>query len=296
MAYSRVGDLLLGIVGLALLRSRVTDLGSKAFSEARVHELRRILDHWDDPAFQAEANWEKAPPAEGYALWAASFDTEANPLIDLDDHVMRPIVDRYPPGRAVDAACGTGRWAAYLAQRGHVVHGVDESPEMLEVARAKLPNVQFSRADVRCLPVATASMDLVVCSLALTHLPGLDEPLREFARVLRPGGAALLSNIHHLSLPLGGVVQMVTSTGRPIRLPASLFLPTDYITAARGAGFELRSCAEVGWPDLEPGHGGPTAQAWCPEAARAAYVGTPALIVLELRRAGDAAPATVAVP
>jgi hypothetical protein len=65
-------------------------------------------------------------------------------------------------------------------------------------------------------------------------------------------------------------------------LPASLFLPTDYISAALRAGFAIRSCAEVGWPELATGHGGPTAQAWCPEAARAAYVGTPALVVVEL--------------
>jgi len=70
---------------------------------------------------------------------------------------------------------------------------------------------------------------------------------------------------------------MLSSTGQGIRLPASPFMPTDYINAALGAGFEIRSCAEVGWQDLPAGPGGPTAQAWCPEAARAAYVGTPAL-------------------
>jgi SAM-dependent methyltransferase len=125
-------------------------------------------------------------------------------------------------------------------------------------------------------------VDLVVCSLALTHLPDLDGPLAEFARVLRPGGHAVLSNIHHLSLPLGGVIETLTPSGRAIRLPASLFLPTDYISAALCAGFAITSCAEVGWPDLASGHGGPTAQAWCAEAARVAYVGTPALMVVEL--------------
>ena len=43
--------------------------------------------------------------------------------------------------------------------------------------------------------------------------------------------------------------------------------------AALRAGFEIQSCAEVGWPDLPGGHGGSTAQAWCAGAARAAYVG-----------------------
>lgn len=74
--------------------------------------------------------------------------------------------------------------------------------------------------------------------------------------MLRPGGAAVVSNIHHLSLPLGGVVQMLSSTGQGIRLAASPFMPTDYTNAALGAGFEIRSCAEVGWPDLPAGHVG----------------------------------------
>jgi SAM-dependent methyltransferase len=284
VGYTRVGDFLVGLIGLALLRSRVTDLGEKAFCDARIAELRRILEHWDDPSLQAEQHWRDAPACEGYAVWASTYDTDYNPLIDLDNAALRPIVDRYRPGRALDAACGTGRWAAYLAQQGHVVVGVDQSAEMLEVAHTKLPPVELQQGELEALPLPDASMDLVLCSLALTHLTDLAPAFREFARVTRPGGAAVISNIHHLSLPLGGAIQMCSATGQPIRLPASLFLPTDYITAALAAGFEIRTCAEVRWSDLSAGHGGPTAQAWCPEAARCAYVGTPALMVLEVTR------------
>jgi SAM-dependent methyltransferase len=284
VSYTRVGDLLLGMLGLALLRSRVEELGGKEFCDARVADLRNLLEHWDDPALQSDANWEAAAAAEGYAVWAATYDGGFNPLIELDESVLRPTVSRYPPGAALDAACGTGRWAAYLSERGHVVQGVDESPEMLDIARAKLPGAQFVRGDLRSLPVPSESVDLLVCSLALTHLPDLDLPLAEFARVVRPGGHALLSNIHHLSLPLGGVVEMKTPDGRALRLPATRFLPTDYVNAGLKAGFTIQSCAEVGWPDLEAGHGGPTAQTWCPQAARAAYVGTPALMVIELAK------------
>ncbi|MDQ6673227.1 MAG: class I SAM-dependent methyltransferase [Chloroflexota bacterium] len=281
--YTRLGDLLLGYAGLALLRSRVTDLGGKEFCDARVADIRRILEHWDDePAFQWEAFWEEAPSAEGYAVWAHTYDTDPNPLIDLDDATLRPLLDRYPAGEALDAACGTGRWAKYLSQRGHSVRGIDESPEMLEVARATTPHVEFSRSDLRSVPLTDASVDLVVCSLALTYLPELDRVFAEFARVLRPGGHAVISNIHHLALMLGGVTQFRTPSGRAIRLPASLFMPTDYITAALRSGFGIRSCAELPWRDLEGGHGGPVAQAWCPEAARTACVGTPALVVVEL--------------
>jgi SAM-dependent methyltransferase len=284
VGYTRTGDFLVGLIGLALLRSRVADLGGKPFCDACLVDLRRILDYRDDPALASEQTWLDAPAADGYALWASTYDTDYNPLIDVETPVLRPLLDRYSPGRALDAACGTGRWAAYLAARGHVVRGVDQSPDMLAVARARLPHVEFIQGDLAALPAPDASMDLVVCTLALTHLADLAPAFGEFARVLRPGGGAVISNIHHLSLPLGGVIERLSSTGQPIQLPASLFLPTDYITAALNAGFALRSCAEVAWPDLAAGHGGPTAQTWCPEAARAAYVGTPALMVLEVIR------------
>jgi SAM-dependent methyltransferase len=283
--YTRLGDLLLGYAGLALLRSRITDLGGKEFSDARVADIRRIVEHWDDePTFQWEAFWEETASAEGFALWAQTYDSEPNPLVDLDDATLGPLLERYPPGRALDAACGTGRWARFLSQRGHTVRGIDESPEMLQIARATTPEVEFYQADLRSLPVADASVDLVVCSLALTYLPQLDPVFAEFARVLRRGGHAVVSNVHHLALMLGGVTQFRTSSGRPIRLPASGFMPTEYISAALRSGFGIRSCAEIPWPDLAGGHGGSVAQAWCPEAARAAYVGTPALVVVEVQR------------
>jgi len=176
-----------------------------------------------------------------------------------------------------------------VSRRGHVVQGIDESPAMLEFARVKVPGARFELGDVRCLRMPDESVDLVVCSLALSHLPDLDAPVAEFARVLRPGGHALLSDIHHLAVQLGGAVGVRTPSGRALRLPASRFLPTDYVSAGLRAGFAIESCAEVGWPELEAGHGGPTAQAWCPEAARAAFVGTPALMLLELTKpeAGD---------
>lgn len=282
MAYTRVGDLVLGLSALALLRGRVDELGGKAFSDARVADLRNILDHWDDPDLQRDAIWQSAPAVEGYAVWADTYDGEANPLIEVDEATLSPLISHYAPGDALDAACGTGRWAAWLVQRGFKVIGVDESPEMLQRAKAKVPSAEFKLADMRALPLEDQSLDLVVCSLALTHLPELDRVMAEFARVLRPAGAAIISNIHYLSQPLGGSVEMALRDGRLVRLPLSLFLTSDYVGAALNAGFRIRACQEVQWPDHGQAHGGPTAQKWCADAARIAYTSTPALIALEL--------------
>jgi SAM-dependent methyltransferase len=206
MAYTRVGDLLLGLVALALLRGWLQELGGEAFSDARVADLRRLLDSWSDPALQSAASWHEAPASDGYATWAATYDDGGNPLIELDQATLEPSIERYPPGDALDAACGTGRWAASLNERGHTVIGVDESSQMLGRASAKVPQGDFRLGDIRSLPVATASVDLVVCSLALTHLTMLDGVWQSLSECCVQVGTRLFRTSttcrYHLAEPL----------------------------------------------------------------------------------------------
>jgi ubiquinone/menaquinone biosynthesis C-methylase UbiE len=65
---------------------------------------------------------------------------------------------------------------------------------MLELARAKLPDVPFDVAPVDDLPVDDASVDLLTCFIALSHVRDLDPVYREFARVLKPGGTLVVSD------------------------------------------------------------------------------------------------------
>jgi ubiquinone/menaquinone biosynthesis C-methylase UbiE len=181
---------LLGLEGIALTRAFNGDYDEE-FTRARIAEIRALLDS----AGQFGEGVETRPVtvAEGYAAWSANYD-EPNTLIDAEQPVMRRILDGLPAGTALDAACGTGRHAAYLSSRGHAVVGVDICPQMLEVARAKVGGADFREGELHQLPVADQSVDLVVCALALTHVSDLGPVLAEFARVLRPGGHLVISD------------------------------------------------------------------------------------------------------
>jgi ubiquinone/menaquinone biosynthesis C-methylase UbiE len=72
---------------------------------------------------------------------------------------VREILDSLPVGVALDAACGTGRHTAYLASLGHKVIGVDASPEMLALARQKVPEGEFHEAELHELPLPDDSVD-----------------------------------------------------------------------------------------------------------------------------------------
>src|SRR5262245_57098206 len=125
---------------------------------------------------------------------AETYDTNR-----FDAGLCRRLVElaALPSGAQVlDIATGTG-WVA-LAAAQHVgptgrVLGVDLAPEMLERARQKvavagLTHVEFRAGDAECLDVADQSFDVVLCASALFFVPDMLAALREWHRVLKPGG------------------------------------------------------------------------------------------------------------
>lgn len=89
-----------------------------------------------------------------------------------------------------DVACGSGPLAAHLPRWV----GVDTSAAELDAAAAR-GRSPVARADVLELPLATRSLDAVVCSMGLQVTEPLPDVLAEIARVLRPGGIALVYDL-----------------------------------------------------------------------------------------------------
>ena len=242
MIYQHPLSYLLGLEGIALLRGWAGDF-DKDFVEARLAEVRALLE---DPRLTSHPGvdvW-RGDVETGYRQWASSYDSPRNSMFDIDEPVMRDVLDALPPGDAVDAACGTGRYSLHLAERGHRVVGVDVSAEMLDAARARVPNAEFRAGSIDGLPVADGSADLVVCGLALAHVPTLAPVMTEFARVLRPGGHLVISDAHHELVFRGSVVKALTETGEPGLVATFRHTPGDFLRAALPAGFLVRRCEE----------------------------------------------------
>ena len=92
--------------------------------------------------------------------------------------------------RALDLACGTGDIAALMATRGAVVTGLDITPAMLTLARAKLggKGIRWVAGDMTALPLPDASVDVITTGYGLRNVPDLTRALSEAHRVLADEG------------------------------------------------------------------------------------------------------------
>jgi SAM-dependent methyltransferase len=93
----------------------------------------------------------------------------------------------------LDVACGTGIVARRAAARGARVVGVDRNAQMLAVARATAPAIEWIEADASALPLADDAFDHVLCQQGLQFMPDPAAAVAEMRRVLAPGGRLALS-------------------------------------------------------------------------------------------------------
>jgi demethylmenaquinone methyltransferase/2-methoxy-6-polyprenyl-1,4-benzoquinol methylase len=136
------------------------------------------------------------------------FD-EVAPTYDFLNHLLSLGIDNYwrsnatkrakkllqqnPAPRILDVATGTGDLAASMAKiAGAKVTALDLSPEMLNLARKKYPEITFLEGYAEKLPFQTASFDIVSAGFGVRNFEELEAGMREFHRVLKPGGHSLI--------------------------------------------------------------------------------------------------------
>lgn len=284
---------LLGLEGVALMRAFAGEY-DRAFTEARIAEVRELLNRAAElgPGIDVPP----LPVSDGYDGWASSYDGEDNGCFPMRDDVLRPMLESLPPGRVLDAACGTGAVAQQLVELGHDVVGIDSSEAMLSRARRAVPEARFELGDLTALPLPDASVDHVVCSLALTHLDDLGPFFAEAARVMRPGGHLLVLDTRGHFIGSGRYPLIkVAPDGRVGHIAGYHHGLGDYLRASLPHGFVVRACEEtprgdrVVGPDetAAPLTPGPPniweLHPWVADAANAAKAGQSAVVAWDFQ-------------
>lgn len=140
--------------------------------------------------------WQEGTGGGSGRDYAASFAALAADGVDVHGEATLCETLLSPPGRVLDAGCGTGRVAVRLAGRGYDVAGVDLDDSMLEVARAAAPGLTWLRADLAGdLASELGTFDLVVAAGNVLPLcaPGTEaRVVVSLAATLRPAGGLVM--------------------------------------------------------------------------------------------------------
>src|SRR5262249_4832696 len=128
----------------------------------------------------------------------------AAPKLARDDVAQALELAQVGPGKPVaDLGCGYGRHLKVLTDQGYTPLGIDRSALLLAEARKEAPAASLVRADLTDLPVHAGSLAAAFCfysSMFLGSDGEAEAALRECARVLRPGGALVLTTDNPLRL------------------------------------------------------------------------------------------------
>jgi demethylmenaquinone methyltransferase/2-methoxy-6-polyprenyl-1,4-benzoquinol methylase len=155
-----------------------------------------------------------------FAPLGPSYDRVASILsFGQDPRWRRFLVSCLPAdgGRVLDVAAGTGLVTAELARRGFSVTGLDQSPEMLAVARRRLGGeVPLVEAGAEALPFATATFDHLTFTYLLRYVDDPGRVLRELARVVRPGGTVASLEFAVPRPPWRALWELYVTAGLPL--------------------------------------------------------------------------------
>ncbi len=177
-----------------------------------------------------------------YEQWASTYPPHAhNPLMELEQEAMVALFPQLHRRTVLDLACGTGRYGLIAQQKGaKLVIGIDNSPHMLGAAHLK----KRALATMVALPLASSSIDVVLCGMALGHMPNIQPVFYEIARVLKLGGEVLISDLHPFMALNGAQRTFSTPEGEIYAVEHYIHLVSDYHEVAQRLGLNLTAMAE----------------------------------------------------
>jgi ArsR family transcriptional regulator len=198
--------------GLAERRKEGSWVFVSLAARERVEPLFLLLDRWADldgevELIAADAARLAAVRADRAAAASAYFAAHADQWDALRSlHVAESEVEAAigralgdaPLGRLIDVGTGTGRMIELFAPAADHALGVDRSPEMLRLARAKLAQAGLSaelrQGDIYALPLTSGAADTVIVHQVLHYTQNPAAAVAEAARLLAPGGRLLIAD------------------------------------------------------------------------------------------------------
>lgn len=130
------------------------------------------------------------------ALWgrgARDWAEQTEPLTSVLFEEAFDDVGIGPGTRLLDIGCGAGLAARLAAERGASVAGLDATPEMLAIARERVPGVTFRQGDMESLPYPDDAFDVVTGFNSFQYATNPRNALVEAGRVCRPGGSIVIA-------------------------------------------------------------------------------------------------------
>ena len=188
----------------------------------------------------------------GYDRWSMGYDTYANATVALDDRLFPPLWQGLSPRQVIEIGPGTGRHTVKLAQAGHDITAIDQSPGMLAKARDRLSGfakVCLIEGDFLSLvDLPSAAFDMAITALVVEHIGDLSAFFSKLRRHLKPRADFFLSEIHPSRAAVGSQARFFDpETGIETLLTNYPHTETDVVEAAFTAGFDLiHACDGVG--------------------------------------------------
>ena len=135
---------------------------------------------------------------EGYGRWSRLYDSEANPMISLEQRFLGRLLRPVKGLDVVDLGCGTGRWLETLAALSpHSLIGIDSSEEMLARAEMKVVGgATLLEANCETPPLESASADLILCSFVLSYISNFESLAEQIRRIARCDADIFISDLH----------------------------------------------------------------------------------------------------
>ncbi len=234
-------------------------------SNSEEHKAHAVTIHHDDASLFAERY---------RRMQQNAYDSTFTYGRKKIESIIERELDGLPAGtRALDVGCGTGFNISRLRSRGFDVTGIEPAEAMRAEAQQNNPECTIVDGDIEAMPFDRGTFDFVLCIEVIRYMADQSKSLREIARVLKPGGTAIITAAPLLSLNGYALINTVTSR---LKVPTFAKVKHSFYTVASAkkalheAGFasgEVHGAFLGGWhvlgrlaPPLLP----PALRAWEP--------------------------------